>query len=122
MWIFDKFTGRIGGLTMYSRPKLHEIELVKGQDKEVRVIERVASKWKHVATRLYFEPYDIDRIAEDSHHQTCQACHKMFGEWLTGKFRKPLNWETLIKALTEADFSVIASELQTIICKSTTEC
>ena len=107
---------------MSSHPKLHEIELIKSHGREVRVIERVASKWKRVATRLYFEHHDIERIAEDSHHQTCQACRNMFGEWLTGKFRQPTDWKTLIKVLGEADFSEIAGELQTIICKSTTEC
>ena len=108
---------------MSSLPKLHEIDRIESQGKVVRVIQNVASRWKCVATRLHFEAHDIDRIAEDSHHQTYQACHKMFSEWLTtGNFRRPINWETLIKALNEADFSVIASELQTIICKNTTEC
>lgn len=107
---------------MSSLPKLHEIDLIESQGSMVKVIEHVASKWILVATRLHFEDRDIGRIAEDSHHQTRQACHKMFGEWLTGNFRKPTNWETLIKALSEAGFSVIAHELQTIICKSTIEC
>ena len=106
---------------MSSLPKLHEIDYIESQGKVVRVIEHVASRWVDVATRLYLERHDIDGIAEDTHHQTRKACHRMFGEWLTGKFRKPTNWETLIKALNEAGFSVIASELQTIVCTSTTE-
>ena len=104
---------------MSSLPKLHEIDHIESQGKVVRVIEHVASRWMDVATRLQFEHHDIDRIAEDSHHQTRKACHRMFREWLTGKFRKPMNWETLIKALNEANFSVISNELQ-IICKCTT--
>ena len=77
--------------------------------------DRVAAEWEEVATRLYFEGYDIKRIKKDNHHQSREACHAMLSEWLEGNGREPKTWETIIKALEEAQLSEVAKELSNII-------
>ena len=104
-----------GALEMSSVPKLHQIDHIEGNGKVVKVITHVAAEWERVATRMYFGHNIIDCIKRDNHYQTVSCCRKMFGEWLGGKGREPVNWKTLITALEEADFSELASELQNII-------
>ena len=97
--------------------ELHHLDLLKVErkGKTVKIIDTVASKWDRVALRLHFSGSDISRIERD-HHQMCsQACRTMFGEWLEGKGRKPITWDTLLTALIEAEFSELASNVETII-------
>ena len=100
--------------TTSSLPKLHHLDLIEGNGKTVRVINRAAAKWVSVATRLHFESHDISRIREDYHQQTIKACQTVFIEWLEGKGRTPTTWNTVIKALEEADLSEVAGELKII--------
>ena len=71
----------------------------------------VASKWDKVALRLHFCGHDISRIERD-HSKSVRACQTMFMEWLEGKGRKPITWDTLIKALGEAELSQVANDLE----------
>ena len=103
-----------GSLSISSLPKLHQIDRIEGNGKVVKVIETVAAKWEKVAIRLYFDHNNIDRIKRDSHYQSDPCCRKMFGEWVDGKGRKPVNWQTLITVLSEADCSELSRELENI--------
>ena len=99
---------------MSSLPKLHQIDRMEGNGKVVKVIETVAAKWEKVAIRLYFDHNVIDRIKRDGHYQSDPCCHKMFGEWLGGKGRQPVNWQTLITVLSEADYAELSHKLEDI--------
>ena len=77
----------------------------------MRVIEQAAAKWERVATRLHFESHDISRLREDYSQQSIKACRTVFMEWLQGRGRKPTTWDTVIKALKEADLSELAVDL-----------
>ena len=102
----------------FSPPKLHQVDLIDGNGKTVKVIEQAAAKWERVATRLYFESHDICRIKKDNPLQSFEACQTVFIEWLNGKGRKPISWETLIKALKEADLSKLAADLEVVLSAS----
>ena len=39
----------------------------------------------------------------------------MFSEWLEGKGRTPTTWETVIKALEEADLGEVAQDLKEVL-------
>ena len=105
--------------TLSSKPKLYHIDLIEDNGKKVRVIKQSASSWEEVATRLEFESHDISRLQSDYHSQCLKACRTVFTEWLNGKGRKPVTWETVIKALEEADLSEVAEDLKNIISTST---
>ena len=98
-----------------SKPELHELDYLKRNDKTVRLIERVASKWERLATRLHLESYHIESVERDSHHQTESACRKIFSRWLDGTYRTPVSWRTLITALEEADLSNVAEDLRQVV-------
>lgn len=96
-------------------PLLHELDRIDGGGRTVRLINTTAADWKRVATRLHFDNSDIRRIEKNNPNKCEDACRDMLDEWLRGSFRVPTNWETLIKALEEADFSNISNDLQHII-------
>jgi hypothetical protein len=79
------------------------------------VIKQAAAKWESVATSLYFESHDITRIKRDIHYQSIDACRTVFIEWLEGNGRKPTTWNTVIKALEEADLSELAGDLKIVL-------
>ena len=97
--------------------ELHQLDLLKGNGKTVKIISTVASRWEKVALRLYFSHNDIARIERHHHDQSVLACQTMFTEWLDGKdrTREPITWATLIEVLIEAEFSELASDLQAVL-------
>ena len=100
------------------KPRLHELDLIRGNGKTVRVISRASATWERVATRLHFEGHEINIIIRD-HTKNLDACRTMLIEWLEGKGRQPTTWEVLIKALEEADLSEVASDLTDVLSKHT---
>ena len=99
--------------------KLHQLDLFEGNGSTVRIIKTVAPRWDMIALRLHFSGDDISRIERDHKESVVRACRNMFSEWLEGKGRKPISWNTLIKALKEADYSELASEVETVLGRST---
>ena len=81
----------------------------------MKVIERAASKWETVASKLYFKDHDVRRIERDCHYMTMHACRSVLMEWLEGKGRTPTTWDTLIKALREAELSLVARDLEVVL-------
>ena len=81
----------------------------------MKVIRAVAATWDYVALSLHFEAHDISRIKMDHHQQSIQAIKAVFHEWLEGGGRQPITWQTLIKALNEAGFLSVASDLESIL-------
>ena len=104
-------------------PKLHQLDLLEGNGKSVKLINVVASNWDSIALRLHFEHFDIEQIKRDYYQQCALACRTMFSEWLDGKGRSPASWNTLIKALREsqsdhekqAEMSKIIMDLEYIL-------
>ena len=91
--------------------QLHQLDLLEGNGKQVRVINTVAHDWERVAIRLHFTGDDITRIERD-HSKSERACQSVFTEWLKGKGLRPTTWNTVIKALREAEFSQVADDLE----------
>lgn len=101
--------------TLSSVPEFHQLDLIEGNNKTVKVIERIAHKWEEVATRLYFGAHDIASIKQDCHYRTLQASRQVMMEWQMGKGRKPTTWATLINALSEADLAEVSYDLESVI-------
>ena len=106
-------------VSLLTLPKPHQLDLIEGNGKTVRVIGRVAADWVRVATSLHFQLHDIRIIQADCPNQCEVACRRMFGEWLASTdeddMRQPVNWDTLIEVLVETNFSEIAADLRSII-------
>ena len=102
--------------TAQRKPALHQLDMLKGSKRTIRIIDRIAHIWDRVATRLYFEGHEIKRIKRDC-PQTLEASREMIMEWLEGNesLRKPVTWATLIEALDEAELSEVAKDIVSIL-------
>ena len=100
--------------SLSDQPKFHQLDLIEGYKKTVRVIEQSAAKWEKIATRLYFEICDISRIKKDN-NECDAACQTVFVEWLNGRGREPITWNTLIKVLNEAGLAELAADIKLIL-------
>ena len=86
----------------------------------MRIIYAVALDWDWIAIRLHFRGDVISRIERDHKGSSVvRACQAMFSKWLEGEGRWPITWKTLIEALKEAGFSELASEVETVLERST---
>ena len=100
------------------QPQLHELQLLEDVDgRTIRVMERVATDWKHLAISLKFNSSKIKIIEKDYKTSTEEACKEMFMRWLAGEhdLAQPCTWDTLIKCLRRAAFTDVADSLTTII-------
>ena len=103
---------RMDSTRLSSKPELHELDLIEGSGKKVEIIRKAAGVWERIATRLHFEGDEIKRIARDNHHKTEDACRDVFSQWRQGKGRQPKTWQTVIKAVEEAELSELAKDLK----------
>ena len=94
--------------------------MVAPSGKEVRIIENIAAKWEKVARHFNFDPtgYTIDLIdaRHPSNPEAC--CTDMMKLWLRGRGRQPATWATLVEVLRNAEFNVLASEVEQMMTKS----
>ena len=70
-----------------------------------------------VGIHFDFDPigYTIDLIG--THHpldpEAC--CTEMMMKWLGGRGRQPANWATLVRVLRDAEFSVLAGDVEQVV-------
>ena len=94
-------------------PRMYELQRLKlGGGKAIRVIKSIAYKWEQLAYGLHFGPEEVETIRRDTFHQTEPACEEVLGHWLRGEHRTPVTWGTLIQSLKDADFTVLAGDLE----------
>lgn len=88
-----------------------------GDQKIIRVIERVAAYWEFLAHTLGFDEPRITIINRKFWRQPEEACIAMFTMWLDGGHDLKLpTWHTLIQCLEKIDkFEELAYELKKII-------
>ena len=96
-----------------SRPKLHQLQaLTTPAGRRVKVKDEVAHEWQEVAVALHFDGGEIEAIRQSTYNQSSDACRVLFSQWLQGGHRKPVSWETLVQALTDAGFIYLAQLLR----------
>ena len=83
----------------------------------MRIIESIASKWKVVGIHLDFDPtgntIDLIGARHPSDPEVC--CTEMMRKWLGGRGRQPANWATLVRVLRDAEFSVLAGDVEQVV-------
>ena len=92
--------------------ELHQLQVFHcGGGKEIRVISQIAGGWEKVALALRFDGAALTAIDRDSFHRPEMACLNMFQRWMRGEGRGPVCWEVLMKALKDAEYTVLAEDL-----------
>ena len=105
--------------------KHHFIDLIRwedenGEKRELRVYIKIAHKWRQIASRLGFEPGEIESIAAD--HRTSYCCiTTVLGQWfenarnLPNANRYPKSWRGLINLLEDTELGEVAKTVNTAL-------
>ena len=74
------------------------------------MISQIAGGWEKVALALRFDGAALTAIDREFHCPEI-ACLNMFQRWMRGEGRGPVCWEVLMKALKDAEYTVLAEDL-----------
>lgn len=97
------------------KPTLKELgSLTKDAELKVQVMEKVSPHWDSLAIQLGFEFPRIEQIRSDN-RTTLNCCQDMFSMWLTEGFRRPVTWKTLLDALGDSEYQVMADTLRKLL-------
>ena len=77
-------------------------------------MEEVTPNWENLAIQLKFKFSQIEQIRNDN-RRTVDCCQEMFSMWLTEGFRRPVTWKTLLDALDDVDYQVMADKLRKLL-------
>ena len=66
---------------------------------------------------MNFDPtgYTINTIAASNPLNPVACCTNMMMEWLGGRGRQPATWATLVKILRNAEFTVLADDVEQLV-------
>ncbi len=104
---YDKFLDETtdvpdAAITLDSRPEADELLWLEKNNKNVRIIPRVAADWEQLALYLEIESYIIRIIKRDK--SRCEdACVEMFQRWLDGEGKGPRTWKRVASALEKIE-------------------
>ena len=102
-----------------SRPTLQQLtKMISPSGKTIQIINHIAADWHNrVGIHLNFDPTGrtlaLIRAHNPSDPKAC--CIDMMKEWLEGKGRQPANWATLLRVLKDAEFCVLAEEVEQLL-------
>jgi len=95
------------------RPTLPQLMFLECPDGTIiRIIDRTSPNWNSLGLGLEFEGHVLQTINQNAFHQANRACQSLLQDWLEGKGKNPVTWETLIKALGKANFPQLVQELK----------
>ena len=105
----------------------HLLDLLKWEDdngttRELKIYAKIAHKWNKIATRLGFEPGQIDSIRRNCHNISDEdRVTAVLSHWfdnagnLPNANTYPKSWQGLINLLTDSELSEVATELHTAL-------
>ena len=99
------------------------LDLIKWEDengvkRELRIYSKIAHKWRQIATRLGFEPGEIDSVRKNYPFDDHERVTTVLGRWfenavnLPNGSRYPKSWQGLINLLEDTELGEVARELK----------
>ena len=95
-------------------PTLKQLQNFAQGGESVNVIQELCAEWERIAVALNFPMSVIREIRQDSPRSVYTQCVLMFGRWLEQSpvTSDPPTWRTLISALRDTDYRLVAVELE----------
>ena len=78
-----------------------------------QISKRAGAHWRSLLTQLGEDSATVEGFLLTSAGNTIEACFKGLVHWLEGNADQPITWETLLKALGDADMKGYAGFLET---------
>ena len=96
------------------RPTLKQLQNFTQGGESVNVIQELCAEWERIAVALDFPMSVIREIRQDNPRSVYMQCVLMFGRWLEQPpvTSDPPTWRTLVSALRDADYQLMAVQLE----------
>ena len=104
------------GVPIQERPtfaQLVHMDLHSGR--ALRILDNIASHWEEIGICLQIDEATLRMITAETRGDVMDCCGEMMRQWLQGSGRQPVTWATLIEVLREADFNVLAHDLEMVL-------
>ncbi len=88
----------------------------------IQIISEFSPKWIDISDLLGFSTARIQQIRQDN-SRVQDRCKEVMRLWLDseeGAYRYPTTWEGFIELLEDIELSSLASEIQDVVCQTTT--
>ena len=77
-----------------------------------QISKRAGTNWRSLLTQLGEDDATIGRFQLSASGVVTDSCFKGLVHWLEGNADEPVTWETLLKALRDADMKGYADDLE----------
>ena len=101
-------------------PTLHELLNFPGQDKKINIPQEIGTQYKTFGTILLEDDSGarVDNIVHEYRERAERINTEILQEWLTGRGKQPVTWETLVEVLHDIELSTLAGDISTSKCPS----
>ena len=90
--------------------------MFQGREGAINIAERISTKYHNFGLFL-LDDLDGTRVQniELKHSKDAERINKeILQEWITGRGKKPVSWETLTEVLHDIGLSILASEIEAV--------
>ena len=119
------FTIFCGSYYSYDRaasnpPTLPELLNFPGQEKRINIPQEIGTQYKTFGTILLEDDSGarVDNIVHEYRERAERINTEILQEWLNGRGKLPVTWETLVEVLHDIELSVLAGDISTSKCPS----
>ena len=87
----------------------------RGGTQRIRIIEKIATRWRQLGASLKFSTSSLDIIDADNRGKVEACTERLLSLWLEGHVqedsRAPITWRTFLEALRDANLVQLADKL-----------
>ena len=105
------------------QPTLIELVRFRGRERRINVPQEVSTKYTQFGI-LLLEDTNGDRVCNMEHKHRGdpeQINTEILREWVSGRGKQPVSWETLTEVLRDMKLSVLASDIEAVTLMSDSE-
>ena len=101
-------------------PTLHELLNFSGQEKRINIPQAIGTQYTKFGIILLEDDSGarVDSIVREHRERAEDINTKILQEWLTGRGKQPVTWETLVEVLQDIELSTLAGDISTSKCPS----
>ena len=94
--------------------------LFPGQEKRINIPQEIGTQYTKFGIILLEDDSGVrvDSIVREHRERAEDINTKILQEWLTGRGKQPVTWETLVEVLQDIELSTLAGDIRTIKCPS----
>jgi len=99
---------------------LRELLSFPGRDKKINIPQQIGTQYKIFGTFLLEDDRGakVDNIIRECRERAEDINTKILQEWLNGRGKQPVTWETLVEVLNSVELSTLAGDISTSKCPS----